>query len=115
MKTSVIGRVLGRVEGESKVTGNSAYSADIMRPDTLWAGFLRSPYPHARVVRIDASRLTSWPFGPFARPHAGWPLYSRLRTARAIIFPERIRCRSSESTLARASTLSSADGELSLL
>ena len=56
MKTSVIGRVLGRVEGESKVTGSSAYSADIMRPGTLWAGFLRSPYPHARVVKIDVSR-----------------------------------------------------------
>jgi CO/xanthine dehydrogenase Mo-binding subunit len=56
MKTSVIGRVLGRVEGEGKVTGNAVYSADIMRPDTLWAGFLRSPYPHARVLKVDASR-----------------------------------------------------------
>jgi len=56
MKTSVIGRALGRVEGESKVTGSSAYAADIMRPGTLWAGFLRSPYPHARVVKIDVSR-----------------------------------------------------------
>ena len=27
-----------------------------MRPDTLWAGFLRSPYPHARILKIDASR-----------------------------------------------------------
>jgi len=56
MNTSVIGRVLGRVEGESKVTGKSAYSADITRPGVLWAGFLRSPYPHARIVKIDASR-----------------------------------------------------------
>src|SRR5258708_25821983 len=56
MKTSVIGRALGRVEGESKVSGSSAYAADIMRPGTLWAGFLRSPYPHARVVKIDVSR-----------------------------------------------------------
>jgi CO/xanthine dehydrogenase Mo-binding subunit len=56
MKTSVIGRLLGRVEGEGKVTGSSTYSADIMRPDTLWAGFLRSPYPHARILNIDASR-----------------------------------------------------------
>jgi len=56
MNTSVIGRVLGRVEGNDKVTGSSAYSADIMRPDTLWAGFLRSPYPHARILNIDASR-----------------------------------------------------------
>ena len=56
MNTSVIGRLLGRVEGNDKVTGSSAYSADIMRPDTLWAGFLRSPYPHARILNIDASR-----------------------------------------------------------
>jgi carbon-monoxide dehydrogenase large subunit len=56
MNTSVIGRALGRVEGESKVTGGCAYSADIMRPDTLWAGFLRSPYPHARILKIDAGR-----------------------------------------------------------
>lgn len=56
MNTNAIGRSLGRVEGESKVTGSAAYSADIMRPDTLWAGFLRSPYPHARILKIDASR-----------------------------------------------------------
>jgi CO/xanthine dehydrogenase Mo-binding subunit len=56
MNTNVIGRMLARVEGESKVTGSSLYSADIMRPDTLWAGFLRSPYPHARILKIDASR-----------------------------------------------------------
>ena len=56
MNTSVIGRLLGRVEGNDKVTGSSAYSADIMRPDTLWAGFLRSPYPHARILNIDVSR-----------------------------------------------------------
>jgi CO/xanthine dehydrogenase Mo-binding subunit len=56
MNTSVIGRVLGRVEGADKVTGSSRYSADITRPDMLWAGFLRSPYPHARILNIDASR-----------------------------------------------------------
>src|SRR6266540_2830694 len=56
MKTSVIGRVLHRVEGESKVSGSCIYSADIMRPDALCAGFLRSPFAHARIVKIDASR-----------------------------------------------------------
>jgi CO/xanthine dehydrogenase Mo-binding subunit len=61
MNTSVIGRVLGRVEGGDKVTGSSTYSADITRPDMLWAGFLRSPYPHARILRIDASRAQKLP------------------------------------------------------
>jgi CO/xanthine dehydrogenase Mo-binding subunit len=57
MKTSVI----GRVEGKSKVTGKAIYSADVMRPDMLWAGFLRSPYPHTRVLKIDASRAQRLP------------------------------------------------------
>jgi CO/xanthine dehydrogenase Mo-binding subunit len=56
MKTTAIGRVLHRVEGQSKVTGTCVYSADVMRPDALWAGFLRSPYPHARILKIDANR-----------------------------------------------------------
>jgi len=56
MKTTAIGRMLHRVEGQSKVTGTCVYSADVMRPGALWAGFLRSPYPHARILKIDASR-----------------------------------------------------------
>jgi CO/xanthine dehydrogenase Mo-binding subunit len=61
MKRSVIGRVLGRVEGASKVTGSAAYSADVSRPGMLWAGFLRSPYPHARIVKIDTHRARQLP------------------------------------------------------
>src|SRR4029434_6248402 len=61
MKTSVIGRGLHRVEGASKVSGSCIYSADIMRPDALWAGFLRSPFAHARIVKIDASRAQRLP------------------------------------------------------
>jgi CO/xanthine dehydrogenase Mo-binding subunit len=61
MKTRVVGRKLYRVEGESKVTGSCLYSADIMRPDALWAGFLRSPFAHARVLKIDTSRAQRLP------------------------------------------------------
>lgn len=56
MSSSVIGRAIPRIEGESKVTGATVYSADVSRPDALWGGYLRSPYPHARIVRIDISR-----------------------------------------------------------
>ena len=56
MSSSVIGRGIPRIEGESKVTGTSVYSADVKRPDALWGSFLRSPYPHARIVNIDTSR-----------------------------------------------------------
>ena len=61
MKKSVLGQAIARVEGVSKVTGSCQYSADIHRPDALWGGFLRSPFPHARILNIDTSRAQRLP------------------------------------------------------
>src|SRR5689334_13960382 len=44
-----------RVEGPLKVTGRARYSGDATMPDMLWAGFLMSPLPHARILSIDTS------------------------------------------------------------
>ncbi|MSQ13791.1 MAG: xanthine dehydrogenase family protein molybdopterin-binding subunit [Dehalococcoidia bacterium] len=52
---TTIGRTLPRLEGLDKVTGKTRYTADVSLPGTLWAQVLRSPHPHARIVRIDAS------------------------------------------------------------
>jgi carbon-monoxide dehydrogenase large subunit len=52
---SVVGRPLGRVEGEAKVTGQARFAADVVQPGQLWAKCLRSPHPHARIVRLDVS------------------------------------------------------------
>ncbi len=52
---SVVGRPLGRVEGEAKVTGQARFAADVVQPGQLWAKCLRSPHPHARIVHLDAS------------------------------------------------------------
>jgi len=54
--TSVIGAPVARVEGAEKVTGRAIYAADVPPPGTLWCRILRSPYPHARIVRIDTTR-----------------------------------------------------------
>ena len=56
MVQSIIGRPIGRVEGSDKVTGQARYSADVRLPGTLWGAVLRSPLPHARIVRIDTAR-----------------------------------------------------------
>ena len=56
-----IGKPVGRVEGEAKVTGAARYAADVNLPGMLWAKYLRSPVPHARIVRIDASRAAAVP------------------------------------------------------
>lgn len=54
--TSTIGQAIQRVEGRSKVTGQARYTADVPMPGALWGAILRSPYPHARIRSVDASR-----------------------------------------------------------
>ena len=53
--TPLIGASAPRIEGPAKVTGRARYAADIELPGMLWGKLLRSPYPHARIRRIDAS------------------------------------------------------------
>ncbi len=35
------------------------FAGDVSRPGELWGGFLRSPYPHARILHIDVSRAVN--------------------------------------------------------
>ncbi len=58
---SVVGKPVPRVEGPDKVTGRAQYAADIALPGMLWGKVLRSPYAHARIVRIDATRARALP------------------------------------------------------
>ncbi len=60
-RNSIIGNALPRVEGKNKVTGSCMYAGDVSRPGELWGGFLRSPYPHARILHIDVSRAVKLP------------------------------------------------------
>lgn len=53
---SVVGQRLPRVDGAEKVTGQAEYIADVVLPGMLWGAVLRSPHPHARIVRLDTSR-----------------------------------------------------------
>ena len=53
---NVVGKPAQRPDGLDKVTGAGVYSPDLKLPGLLWGRSLRSPYPHARIVRIDVSR-----------------------------------------------------------
>ncbi|MBI4493563.1 MAG: xanthine dehydrogenase family protein molybdopterin-binding subunit [Chloroflexi bacterium] len=50
-----------RVEGPLKVAGQARYTADLLLPGMLWAEFLLSPVPHARIVSIDTSAAKALP------------------------------------------------------
>jgi len=45
-----------RIDGVEKTTGAAKYIADLAVPRALQAVFVRSPYPHARIVAVDTSR-----------------------------------------------------------
>jgi CO/xanthine dehydrogenase Mo-binding subunit/aerobic-type carbon monoxide dehydrogenase small subunit (CoxS/CutS family) len=50
-----------RLDGAAKVRGETRYAADLSRPGMLHARVLRSPYPHARIVSIDARAARALP------------------------------------------------------
>jgi 4-hydroxybenzoyl-CoA reductase subunit alpha len=57
----VIGVPRRRVDGRAKVTGQTRFADDISLPRMAHCKLLRSPHPHARIRRIDASRALAHP------------------------------------------------------
>jgi CO/xanthine dehydrogenase Mo-binding subunit len=60
-KYKVVGKPVPRVDGKVKVTGTAVFADDLALPGMLYGKLLRSPYAHARIVRIDASRAEKLP------------------------------------------------------
>ena len=65
MKTTqsytVAGTNAHRVDGVEKVTGKAVYTGDIQLPGMAYAKILRSPVPHARLIKVDASKAKELP------------------------------------------------------
>jgi CO/xanthine dehydrogenase Mo-binding subunit len=53
---SVVGKRVSRVDALAKVTGKAIYAADINLPNMLYGKVLWSPYPHARIRRLDLTK-----------------------------------------------------------
>ena len=58
---SVVGKPVSRVDAKSKATGGAMYTTDVVLPRMLHGKILRSPYPHARIIKIDSSRAEKLP------------------------------------------------------
>src|ERR1700680_4710139 len=52
---SIIGKPTAMVDAAHKTTGSGKYTDDLRLPGMLVGKILHSPYPHARIVSIDAS------------------------------------------------------------
>jgi len=56
-----VGLPLPRPDAVEKVTGKAIYAADLYFDNMLYAKVLRSKYPHARLVKIEASKAKALP------------------------------------------------------
>src|SRR5258708_12536146 len=53
---SVVGQSVYRTDANPKVTGRALHVGNIEMPGMLHVAVLRSPYPHARITRIEKSK-----------------------------------------------------------
>ena len=67
---SVMGKAVYRIDALEKVTGRAKYSSDFKLAGMLHAKVVKSPYAHARILGIDASRA------------------EKLAGVRAVVLPE---------------------------
>ena len=58
---SLVGTSIERVGIRAKVSGGISYVADLEFTGQIYAKALRSPYPHAKLLRIDASKAAALP------------------------------------------------------
>lgn len=55
------GQAVQRLEDEQLLTGRGRYTDDLSAPGQLHVAFLRSPYPHARIVSVDTAGAVAMP------------------------------------------------------
>jgi CO/xanthine dehydrogenase Mo-binding subunit len=85
-----------RQDAVEKVTGAAIFVSDVSVPGMLHGKILRSPFPHARILRVDATRALALPGvvavltgeDLAALPSPAWGLYFRDRP---VIARERVR------------------------
>lgn len=73
---TVIGKGLPRIDGIERVTGRAVYTWDVQLPGMLYARILRSPFPHARIKKLDTSRAEALPGVRAVLTHLNAPLIS---------------------------------------
>jgi len=58
---SIVGKPLIKLDAFSKVSGQTKFADDLAMPRMVYGRLLRSPHPHARILRVDTSRARAHP------------------------------------------------------
>lgn len=114
---SLIGAPVPRIEGPEKVTGRTAYAGDFALPGLLHGRILRSPHPHARIVRVDTTRARQVPgvraviTGQDVRGH----LVGKTMRDMPVLCWDRVRFVGDRVAAVAAETLEAAEAALALI
>jgi 4-hydroxybenzoyl-CoA reductase subunit alpha len=57
----MIGKSVPKIDSYAKVTGAARYADDLKLPRMAFGRILRSPHPHALIIRLDTSRARTMP------------------------------------------------------
>jgi CO/xanthine dehydrogenase Mo-binding subunit len=114
---TAIGRSVARDDGPAKVTGAARYTADVPLAGALWARCLRSPLPHARIVRIDTTRAARVPGVRLVLTGADLPpaLVGRRLRDQPILARDRVRFVGERVVAVAAVDLDAADDAIALI
>ncbi len=114
---NTIGTLVGRAEGPAKATGRALYPADVKLPGTLVGKCLRSPYPYAHIVSIDASAAKKVAGVHAVLTSADLPdtLVGRMLCDLPILAKEIVRFAGQKVAAVAAEDLDAADEALSLI
>ena len=88
----VVGKRLPRPDAIEKATGAAKYTVDIKLPGMLIGKVLRSPHPHAMILKVDTSRAESLPgvVAVITREDTPKIRFTRSKGSVTIIKPEKV-------------------------
>lgn len=84
---SIVGKRVPRPDAPAKTMGTAEYTADVKLAGMLAGRMLRSPYPHAKIVKIDTTRAKQLPGVKTVITFADLPKVPYNRSSMAEAFP----------------------------
>ena len=116
---TTVGQPVPRIDAYDKVTGRAAYVGDLEIPSMVHGLILRSPWPHARVLSIDASEAEGLPgvLGVLTRDHLGGidPYFGSVVRDRPIVAMDKVRYQGEPVAAVAARDLATAQEALELI
>ncbi len=121
---TTVGESVTKIDGWKLARGEPVFTDDFQRPGMLYAKVLRSPHPHARILKVDSSRALQHPgvvavlwhrdVKPILHTRAGQS-YPEPSPYDTVLLPEKARFVGDRVAIVAAESLCAAEEALGLI